>query len=407
MGDPTITFTSPPLGYGYQMGSLAYVRSVSHNIIGPLGASTYYYWVVAIYPSGTVPPPTPITVRNAPNILSPTNNIMINWVTPNNQVTGYSVLRTTSPVFPGNSNTAVIINTTANTVTDTGSALVAFTLTPVPLGRGVIYIDGSGATPILVSTLGIKASSITTSGNFTASSITFGDSTTQTTAFTISQIYNWTQNVQANGFQLLGLPGLTLPGLNVTNTPNVTAKIQCPAPGLAQLELTSAGDWFIQANNTAFQIAENVSNALRITIPRNNPTRIGLTTGAAFAPAHLLDLNTDDAGKPTTSTWTITSDIRTKRNTRRLEGGLSVIERLEPIESEYNGLADTPNGHRVVSFDPEDLAKVIPTAVSRVRRKLKLEDDKESDVAHINVHEVIFHLVLAVQQLASHKSKKG
>ena len=146
--------------------------------------------------------------------------------------------------------------------------------------------------------------------------------------------------------------------------------------------LYPSGSWVLLNNYTAnpLQVLNNGNMGLSIT------------------PTHRFQLDIDDAAKPTTNTWTITSDIRTKRNTRPLEGGLSVIRALEPIESEYNGHALTPEGSRVVSFDPEKLSKILPSAVSSVRGKLRREDLEETDIKGVNIHEVIFHLILAVQQ---------
>ena len=147
--------------------------------------------------------------------------------------------------------------------------------------------------------------------------------------------------------------------------------------------------WFLQDNN--------VSPGYRIIVQVG---KIGIANGTYFTPAHLLELALDDAAKPTTNTWTISSDIRTKRNVRPLEGGMPVIDALEPIVAEYNGLASTPEGCRVVSFDPDKLAPVLPEAVKTVRRKLHPEDEEETDIKGVNNHEVIFHLILAVQQLS-------
>lgn len=138
------------------------------------------------------------------------------------------------------------------------------------------------------------------------------------------------------------------------------------------------------------------SNAARFSISQTGFVGIGIA-----GPAHFFQVAVDDAAKPTTNTWTITSDVRTKRNVRPLAGGLDVIKALEPIEAEYNGCADTPEGSRVVSFDPRALAAVLPGAVSSVRRKLAPDDLAETDVLGVNTHEILHHLVLAVKQLSA------
>jgi hypothetical protein len=131
----------------------------------------------------------------------------------------------------------------------------------------------------------------------------------------------------------------------------------------------------------------------------NNSFSGNVAIGTAPPGAFQLLLSQDSAAKPTTNTWTISSDIRTKRNIRPLEGGLDVIRQIEPIEAEYNGCAQTPEGSRVVSFDPDKLVKVLPGCVSKVRAKLREEDEEETDIGCVNTHEIMHHLVLAVQQL--------
>jgi hypothetical protein len=118
------------------------------------------------------------------------------------------------------------------------------------------------------------------------------------------------------------------------------------------------------------------------------------------APTHLLELASDSAAKPGTNTWTITSDIRTKQNVRLLEGGLGIVSQLVPIVAEYNGKAHTPAGSRVVSFEPQELRKILPHAVSSTTGKLDPDDEHETDIMGVNTHEVLFHLILAAQQLA-------
>ena len=126
--------------------------------------------------------------------------------------------------------------------------------------------------------------------------------------------------------------------------------------------------------------------------PAGGNIGIGLT-----APAHQLHLSTDDAAKLTTSTWTIASDARLKRNVRPLAGGLDVIRALEVVEAEYNGEDGTPNGMPVVSLLADKVAGVLPRCVTRHRGKIK---GAPTDVLDLNVHEILMHAILAIQQLA-------
>jgi hypothetical protein len=116
-------------------------------------------------------------------------------------------------------------------------------------------------------------------------------------------------------------------------------------------------------------------------------------------PTHTLQLATDDAAKLTTSSWTIASDARMKKNVQDLEGGLDVISQLRPVVAEYNGVDNTPDGGRVVSFIAQEVAKILPACVTSHKGKLS-EDGEETDLYDLNIHEILMHLVLAVKQLA-------
>jgi len=118
-----------------------------------------------------------------------------------------------------------------------------------------------------------------------------------------------------------------------------------------------------------------------------------------LAPGYMLAVGTDSAGKPGTNTWTIASDVRLKQNVKPLQGGMPIIDEIVPMEAEYNGLANTPKGHRVVSVVAEELRKILPGCVPSHRGKLDPKDKEDTDILDFNSHEILFHLILAVQQL--------
>jgi hypothetical protein len=127
--------------------------------------------------------------------------------------------------------------------------------------------------------------------------------------------------------------------------------------------------------------------------------------GIGLAPTHQLQLSTDDAAKTATSTWTVASDARLKRNIHDFAGGLSVIEKLHLIEAEYNGLGGLPEGLRVTGFLADELRAIVPHAVGSTRGKLRDSDAEETDILDMNLHEVLMHLILAVQQLNQRTEK--
>lgn len=116
----------------------------------------------------------------------------------------------------------------------------------------------------------------------------------------------------------------------------------------------------------------------------------GGNVGIGIIPTHQLHLSTDDAAKLTTNTWTIASGGAVKQNIKNLEGGLEIINKLRPTEAEYNGKGRTLKGQRVVSLIAEEVRKILPYTVT---------EDIDGNLG-FNVHEVIFQLILAVQQLS-------
>jgi hypothetical protein len=126
---------------------------------------------------------------------------------------------------------------------------------------------------------------------------------------------------------------------------------------------------------------------------------VGIGLSIATTPSYSLQLQSDSAAKPTTNTWTIPSDIRTKRNVQSFDGDMEVIKKLEPIVSEYNGLGQTPEGQRVVSFDAAKLREIVPYAVTSVKGKLHPDDTEETDILGVNTHEIFYHMLKAIQYL--------
>jgi hypothetical protein len=136
-----------------------------------------------------------------------------------------------------------------------------------------------------------------------------------------------------------------------------------------------------------------------MTLTSTNKLCVGPSGGSTYD----LQLNNDSAGKPTTTTWINMSDARLKRNVRDLEGGLEVISKLRPTVSEYNGLYGLPEGQRVVSFLAQEIREILPFTVGSNRGRLHPDDPEETDILDFNMHEVLFHLVLAVKQLAAER----
>jgi hypothetical protein len=156
------------------------------------------------------------------------------------------------------------------------------------------------------------------------------------------------------------------------------------------------------ANGTTLKAADNLGTTLVPMVFNASVYEIlNGAVGIGMTPTVQFQLSGDAAMKLTTSTWQVGSDMRLKQNVRWLEGGLDVIRRMPaPIVGELNGLGGTQRGARIVSFDLEELAKVLPHAVGSHRAKLREDDQVATDILDYNIHEVLMHLILAVQQLS-------
>jgi hypothetical protein len=322
----------------------------------------------------------------------------------------------------------------------------------VKIGANVSVLpDGTISTPIQ-NVFGRTGAVIPTAGDYTAAMVTSAVSTIGSyadpswlTALSWPKITGtpsvssyqtpWLSNISAAGFQLSNA------GQVAIGTTSALYKLEVRSPGstasqvhLASTDtdagayLTSLGDanGFVTAgaayNGTAWIAKSTSASSVQLgagNVILNGDT--GLTIGSAFTPSgrlfvlpngnvgigtgsitHQLELSLDSAAKPTTNTWTITSDMRTKRNVKHFEGGMEIIRKLQPVVSEYNGKAGTPEGGRVVSLDPVKLREVVPHAVSSVKMKLSADDEEETDVLGVNNHEVIYHMLLAIQQIDKH-----
>jgi hypothetical protein len=124
--------------------------------------------------------------------------------------------------------------------------------------------------------------------------------------------------------------------------------------------------------------------------------------GIGIAPSYTLQLVNDSAGKPATSTWTVVSDIRLKQNIEAVkDDSLAILEKLDWIRYEYNGLADTPSGLPAIGLVAQAVVEQIPEAVRSTKGKLRETDDEETDVLAIDYHYVLVHSARAIQQLSA------
>jgi hypothetical protein len=149
------------------------------------------------------------------------------------------------------------------------------------------------------------------------------------------------------------------------------------------------------------------------------------TTGVGIsgnAPSYLIHLSADSAGKPGTTTWTVVSDEKLKRNIRPVEeNALEIFEKLLPkwIRYQYNGLCNLPKDEGI-GITAQELREVVPEAVGSVEMELfprpmstdpaeelpriQVEGfettNEKSKILDINYHAVIIQAFRAIGELS-------
>jgi hypothetical protein len=115
-------------------------------------------------------------------------------------------------------------------------------------------------------------------------------------------------------------------------------------------------------------------------------------------PTYRFEVGSNSAAKPTSSTWSVTSDKRTKTNVKTYANGLDLIRQVELISYQYNGLANTPKGENGIGVIAQDFQKIFPNSVKGFT--VKNDSLKTSEVfLGVDFHELFIANVGAVRQL--------
>jgi hypothetical protein len=142
-----------------------------------------------------------------------------------------------------------------------------------------------------------------------------------------------------------------------------------------------------RATDLMFLTSANASaNSEKMRITGAGNVGIGLTN-----PTYQLQLSTDSAAKPGTSTWTIASDARLKDVRAAFSRGLDALEGINPIYFKYKSgnPLDLPADKEYVGIIAQDAAKTVPEAVQI--------DDR--GYLHLTNDAIIWTILNAVKEL--------
>jgi hypothetical protein len=133
--------------------------------------------------------------------------------------------------------------------------------------------------------------------------------------------------------------------------------------------------------------------------------KVGINIGA---PTKDLELGADSAQKPSTNTWTVTSDERIKKNINDVDSkyALEKINQLKIKKFDYIDAYKRDCGltcTQKVGIIAQDLEKVLPCCVSTASQDItfgsKLSGITVSNLKSVNMDEVNYLLISAIQEL--------
>jgi len=165
----------------------------------------------------------------------------------------------------------------------------------------------------------------------------------------------------------------------------------------ARIQVIAEAAWTSTTNARSFMAfytnpsGTGLQESMRLTSAGN--LGIGLT------PTYQLQLSTDSAAKPSTSTWTIASDARIKTVTGEYRKGLKEICALRPVTYEYNGLGGfKADGKENVSIVAQEAMAHFPECVGTFEAKLQDGDEEPTQLYNWNGHAVMFALINAIKE---------
>lgn len=105
------------------------------------------------------------------------------------------------------------------------------------------------------------------------------------------------------------------------------------------------------------------------------------------------------AAKPGGGSWSAYSDSRVKKNVKPYTKGLNEILLVNPVNYEYNGLADTVEGTEYTGVIAQEIKEIFPETVSTYKAKLNKEDEEPTELYDFTSTALTFALINAIKEL--------
>lgn len=132
----------------------------------------------------------------------------------------------------------------------------------------------------------------------------------------------------------------------------------------------------------------------------NGQVSINDADGFAYtsAPYSIFHVN-GRATSSYSSTFTLTSDERLKKNITDYSKGLAEIIQVQPKSYTFNGKANTIEGVESIGVLAQEIKDVFPETVGTVNKKLNPEDEQETELYTVDISPVTYALINAVKEL--------
>lgn len=313
----------------------------------------------------------------------------LNWN--RDSIGAYSIALGWNTKAKGRSAVAMGDNTTASGSRSTamGNGTIASGFNSTAMGD-VTVASGTGSTAIGFSSTSSGLNSVAM-GNNTTSIGDFSTSSGIGTTANGDRSFAMCNNTTANGFASTAMGSSTSAnGGRSTSMGTLTI-----ANGFCSLVIGQFNDSIVASQSsmlstTPLFIVGNgtASNARSNAFVVRNDGRVGIGTST---PTNQLTLSTNSAAKPTSSSWTISSDARLKTVDGNYTRGLEDILKLNTISYHYNkgNARNLPTEEQGYGFVAQELQQVYPEAVKQ----------NEDGYLSVDFHPVLVSYINAFKEL--------